>query len=193
MTGTPRPVIHGRWRRERPAGASLSSPGQRQWAAGFDVRLALEFRGSDAFCTSLDTALGLVAQCGEPNVGVCLDLCHAAVEFEDLAAVLREVVGIARNTMDRRIEIQVQIAPDGRRVIWLAHESAPKNFTAVDVSDPRKPKVICQTDLPQSHMRSNSLETSGQYSDVGVGTITSTDTDEGKRFATPLTMSYSYR
>jgi sugar phosphate isomerase/epimerase len=47
-----------------------------QWAAGFDVRLALEFRGSDAFCTSLDTALGLVEQCGEPNVGVCLDLFH---------------------------------------------------------------------------------------------------------------------
>ena len=39
----------------------------------------------------------------------------------------------------------------------------------------------------------NSLETSGQYTDVGVGTITSTDTEEGKRFATPLTMSYSYR
>ena len=32
-----------------------------QWAAGFDVRLALEFRGVGRFCTSLDTALGLVA------------------------------------------------------------------------------------------------------------------------------------
>lgn len=39
----------------------------------------------------------------------------------------------------------------------------------------------------------NSLETSGQYSDVGVGTITSTDVEEGKRFAAPLTMSYAYR
>jgi len=48
--------------------------------------------------------------------------------------------------------MSVQIAPDGRRIIWLAHESAPNNFTAVDVSDPRKPKVICQTDLPTSHM-----------------------------------------
>src|SRR5579883_3599164 len=54
--------------------------------------------------------------------------------------------------------MSVQIAPDGRRIIWLAHESAPKNFTAVDVSDPRKPKVVVQTDLPQPHMRSNSLE-----------------------------------
>src|SRR5215213_3936557 len=57
--------------------------------------------------------------------------------------------------------MSVQIAPDGRRIIWLAHESAPKNFTAVDVSDPRKPKVVTQTELPQSYMRSNSLEVVG--------------------------------
>src|SRR5947209_19265831 len=55
--------------------------------------------------------------------------------------------------------MSIQIAPDGRRILWLAHESAPKNFTAVDVSDPRKPKVVVQIDLPQPHMRSNSLET----------------------------------
>ena len=57
--------------------------------------------------------------------------------------------------------MSIQTAPDGRRILWLAHESAPKNFTAVDVSDPRKPKVVVQTDLPQAHMRSNSLETCG--------------------------------
>src|SRR5262245_26232096 len=55
--------------------------------------------------------------------------------------------------------MSIQIARDGRRILWLAHESAPKNFTAVDVSDPRKPKAVVQTDLPQAHMRSNSLET----------------------------------
>src|ERR1700675_427048 len=57
--------------------------------------------------------------------------------------------------------MSVQIAPDGRRIIWLAHESAPKNFTAVDVSDPRKPKVVVQTDLPQAFMRSHSLDVTG--------------------------------
>src|SRR5262245_41652745 len=46
--------------------------------------------------------------------------------------------------------MSIQIASDGRRILWLAHESAPKNFTAVDVSDPRKPKVVVQTDLPQA-------------------------------------------
>jgi hypothetical protein len=64
----------------------------------------------------------------------------------------------------------VQVAKDGRRIIWLAHESAPKNFTAVDVSDPRKPKVVVQTDLPQSFMRSNSLELSGDIMAVAYQT-----------------------
>src|ERR1700730_2964081 len=64
----------------------------------------------------------------------------------------------------------VQIARDGRRIIWLAHESAPKNFTAVDVSDPRRPKVVVQTDLPESFMRSNSLEISGDIMAVAYQT-----------------------
>ena len=55
--------------------------------------------------------------------------------------------------------MSIQIAKDGRRILWLAHETAPKNFTGVDVSDPRAPKVVVQTSLPESHMRSNSLET----------------------------------
>jgi len=47
-----------------------------RWAAGFGVKLGLEFRGTDAFCNCLDTAISLVEQCREPNVGVCLDLFH---------------------------------------------------------------------------------------------------------------------
>src|ERR1043166_7071469 len=66
--------------------------------------------------------------------------------------------------------MSIQIAPDGRRILWLAHESAPKNFTAVDVSDPRKAKGVSQTDLPQSHMRSNSLETCGNLMAVAYQT-----------------------
>ena len=57
--------------------------------------------------------------------------------------------------------MSLQLASGGRRVLWLAHESAPKNFTAVDVSDPRQPRVIVQTDLPHRAMRSNSLEVCG--------------------------------
>jgi sugar phosphate isomerase/epimerase len=61
-----------------------------QWAAGFGVRLALEFRGSATFCSSLDTALSLVAACGESNVGVNLDVFHyytGPSKFDDLGAL----------------------------------------------------------------------------------------------------------
>lgn len=57
-----------------------------QWAAGFDVTLALEFRGSDTFCASMDTALALIEQCGEPNVGLNFDVFHyykGPSKFED--------------------------------------------------------------------------------------------------------------
>ncbi|MCU0704561.1 MAG: sugar phosphate isomerase/epimerase [Fimbriiglobus sp.] len=54
--------------------ASLAEAGR--WAAGFGVRLALEFRGINSVCTSLDTAVALTTECGEPNVGVCLDVFH---------------------------------------------------------------------------------------------------------------------
>jgi len=81
-----------------------------QWAAGFGVRLALEFRAGDTFCTNLETAVRLVAACGEPNVGVNLDVVHfhtgpskdddldlltpenlAFVQVADLSAVPREL------------------------------------------------------------------------------------------------------
>jgi hypothetical protein len=55
----------------------------------------------------------------------------------------------------------IQLTRDRRRVLWLAHESPPKNVTAVDVTNPRKPAVIFQTDLPHERMRSNSLDVVG--------------------------------
>ena len=57
--------------------------------------------------------------------------------------------------------MSISLTKDGRRILWLAHESAPKNFTGVDVTDPKNPKVVVQTALPQPYMRSNSLEISG--------------------------------
>ncbi len=53
----------------------------------FGVRLALEFTRGGTFCTSLDTALALVAQAAQPNLGVCLDIFHyytGPSKFEDL-------------------------------------------------------------------------------------------------------------
>ena len=57
--------------------------------------------------------------------------------------------------------LAIQLAKSRRRVLWIAHESAPKNVTAVDVTDPRKPVLLVQTDLPHDKMRSNSLDVVG--------------------------------
>lgn len=70
---------------------SLAEAGR--WATAFGVRVALEFRSRDTFCTSLDTAIALVRSCGESNVGVCLDVFHyytGPSKFEDLGLLSRE-------------------------------------------------------------------------------------------------------
>ncbi len=91
---------------------SLAQAGQ--WADGFGVKLALEFRGAAAFCNNLDTAISLVEQCGAANVGVCLDVFHYYkgpskpedlerltlgnlfhVQVSDVPGVPREVMGDA--------------------------------------------------------------------------------------------------
>ena len=46
---------------------------------------------------------------------------------------------------------------DGRRILFVAHESGPKDFTVLDVTRPAEPKVIAQIDLPHGGIRSNSL------------------------------------
>ena len=66
--------------------------------------------------------------------------------------------------------INMQAAGDGRRILWLAHESAPKNFTGVDVTDPRNPKMVVQTDLPHADVRSNSLDVVGNVMAVAYQT-----------------------
>lgn len=66
--------------------------------------------------------------------------------------------------------MSIQIAKDGRRILWLAHENAPKNFTGVDVSDLRNPKVVVQTELPAAYLRSNSLEIVGDIMAVAYQT-----------------------
>jgi hypothetical protein len=68
----------------------------------------------------------------------------------------------------------IQEVKDGRRIMWLAHEGPPKNFTAVEITDPRKPRVVAQTELPHNKVRSNSLDVVGDilavaYQTMGAG------------------------
>jgi sugar phosphate isomerase/epimerase len=90
------------------ARAVVSLKQAAQWAAGFAVRLALEFRAKASFCASLDTALALVAECQEPNVGVNFDVFHyytGPSKFDDLGLLtpanlafvqLSDVAGVPR-------------------------------------------------------------------------------------------------
>jgi hypothetical protein len=66
----------------------------------------------------------------------------------------------------------MQQTADGRRILWLAHEAAPKNFSGVDVTDPTKPKLIVQTELPHAKVRSNSLDVVGNIMAVAYQTQT---------------------
>jgi hypothetical protein len=60
---------------------------------------------------------------------------------------------------------------DGRRVLFIAHESAPVNFSAVDVTDPAQPKLIHQAQLPHAGVRSNSLAVCGDMMAVAYQTL----------------------
>ncbi len=64
----------------------------------------------------------------------------------------------------------MQLTKDGRRILWMAHESAPKNFTAVDVTDPNNLKMVVQTELPHAKVRSNSLDVVGDVMAVAYQT-----------------------
>ena len=79
-----------------------------EWAANYEVRLALEFRAKNSLCACLETALALVHQCGAPNVGVNFDVFHyytGPSKFEDLGLLtadrlchvqLSDLAGISR-------------------------------------------------------------------------------------------------
>jgi hypothetical protein len=51
--------------------------------------------------------------------------------------------------------------PDRRRVLFLAHESSPVCFSAVDVSDRSRPRVLAQVPTVSPDVRCNSLGLSG--------------------------------
>ncbi|HEV2302908.1 MAG TPA: hypothetical protein VGR91_15180, partial [Stellaceae bacterium] len=51
--------------------------------------------------------------------------------------------------------------PGGRRVIFLAHESAPMCFSEIDVTEPTAPKVLKQVPVAADFVRCNSLGLAG--------------------------------
>jgi len=89
-----------------------------QYAAGCNVRLALEFRAKNAFCASLDTALALVAQCEAPNVGINFDVFHyytGPSKFEDLQLLAPEL--LAHVQLCDIAGVPRELATDGDRIL----------------------------------------------------------------------------
>jgi 4-hydroxyphenylpyruvate dioxygenase len=130
--------------------AVMSLKQAAQWAAAFDVRLALEFRGRAAFCASLDTALALIAECAEPNVGVCFDVFHyytgpskledlerltpatlAHVQLCDVAGVPRELATDADRVLPG--DGDFQLGPIVQRLRTLGYEG----WIALELMNPR--------------------------------------------------------
>ncbi len=89
-----------------------------QWAAGFDIGLGLEFRGSATFCSSLSTALALVAQCGEPNVGINFDVFHyytGPSKLEDFTLLTRENLAFVQ--LSDMAGVPRELARDADRIL----------------------------------------------------------------------------
>jgi hypothetical protein len=57
--------------------------------------------------------------------------------------------------------LAMKLYPDGRRVLFLAHEAAPMCVSIVDVTHPEDPRVITQIPNPAPQLRCNSLGLSG--------------------------------
>jgi hypothetical protein len=51
----------------------------------------------------------------------------------------------------------LQVRPDGRRIFYVAHESEPMAASILDVTDPRRPELLCQLPVEQPRVRGNSL------------------------------------
>lgn len=97
---------------------SLAQAGQ--WAAGFDVALALEFRARNTFCASLDTAIALVSQCGESNVGVNLDIFHyytGPSKFDDFALLTLAPDRLAHVQIADIAGVTRELATDADRIL----------------------------------------------------------------------------
>jgi 2-keto-myo-inositol isomerase len=89
-----------------------------QWAAGYGVTLGLEFRGKSTFCASLDTALALIEECGEPNIGVNLDIFHyytGPSKFEDFARL--KVERLAHVQIADLSGVPRELATDADRIL----------------------------------------------------------------------------
>jgi 4-hydroxyphenylpyruvate dioxygenase len=139
-----------------------------QWAEGFGVSIALEFRGRGTFCSCLDTAITLVEECSEANVGVCFDAFHyyqGPSKPEDLQRLTKQnlihvqlcdVAGIPREWMTDGDRVfpgdgDFQLAPIIARLNQIGYERAVSLELMNPVLWKSKPSQIAELGMTALH------------------------------------------
>src|SRR6266852_4025157 len=128
-------------------------------ATGFPDRTCRRYHYASAFTSNQDLKMAQPLPGMKPRPDQTLSLNMKLLSHHELQGF----GGIGEG-------MGMQLAKDGRRILWMAHESAPKNFTAVDVTDPKNPRVVVQTELPHAKVRSNSLDVVGDIMAVAYQT-----------------------
>jgi hypothetical protein len=77
-----------------------------------------------------------------------------AAEARDFALLAHHDLAGAGNGGEGLV---LQRRPDGRRIFYIAHESAPMAASILDVTDPRRPELLCQLPVEHPRVRGNSL------------------------------------
>lgn len=70
---------------------------------------------------------------------------------------------------------------DGRRILYVAHESGPRCFSVLDVTKQTDPVLLSQTDVPDADTRCNSLDVSGKLLVVANQTTNAGEPNAGLR------------
>jgi hypothetical protein len=103
--------------------------------------------------------LGLVAAC------IALFAHAAFAEDANAAAEASNMQIIGRSDLNGAGKggegLAIKQYADGRRVLYLAHESGPMCVSVLDVSHPEQPTVITQVKVEADHVRCNSLGLTG--------------------------------
>src|SRR5437868_1268849 len=81
-----------------------------------------------------------------------------AAESRDFALLAHHELAGAGNGGEGLV---LQRRPDGRRIFYVAHESAPMAASILDVTNPRQPELLCQLPVEHPQVRGNSLAVVG--------------------------------
>src|SRR5918999_6289930 len=55
----------------------------------------------------------------------------------------------------------MKVTPNGQRLLYLAHENPPMAMSILDVTDPARPELVYQAEVPHNDVRGNSLAIHG--------------------------------